>query len=63
MTPPGARIIQGLGADSLDTMELTMVTDEAFDKEVSDEDAARLVLVPDALEFIRARKAIYCPEV
>lgn len=41
-----------LGADSLDSVELIMSFEEAFDLEISDEDAQKLVTVNDAVEYI-----------
>lgn len=39
---PESRIQQDLGADSLDTVELTMAFEDEFDLDISDEDVARL---------------------
>ncbi|MFI5110805.1 MAG: acyl carrier protein, partial [Terriglobales bacterium] len=41
-----------LGADSLDTVELVMAFEEAFDIEIPDEDAEKIRTVQDAIEYI-----------
>ena len=45
-----------LGADSLDTVELVMAFEEAFDMEISDEDAEKLKTVGDAVSYIKAHQ-------
>lgn len=52
-----ARFLQDLGADSLDAVELVMAIEQAFDVEIPDEDAARLLTVGDALTLVRSRRA------
>lgn len=47
-----ASIIDDLGADSLDLVELIMKLEEAFDIEVSDEDAEKLNTVGDVVSYI-----------
>ncbi len=46
-----------LGADSLDTVELVMALEEAFDIEIPDEDAEGIVTVGDAVSYIQTHKA------
>jgi len=41
-----------LGADSLDTVELVMALEEAFDIEIPDEAAEGIATVGDAVKFI-----------
>ena len=41
-----------LGADSLDTVELVMAFEEAFDMEIADEEAEKLKTVGDAVSYI-----------
>lgn len=41
-----------LGADSLDVVELIMALEEAFDIEIPDEDAEKIVKVGDVVEYI-----------
>ena len=45
-----------LGADSLDTVELVMALDEAFDIEIPDEAAEGIATVGDAVKFIEEKK-------
>ena len=45
-----------LGADSLDTVELVMALEEAFDIEIPDEAAEGLATVGDAVKFIEENK-------
>ena len=45
-----------LGADSLDTVELVMALEEAFDIEIQDEAAEGIATVGDAVQFIEEKK-------
>ena len=47
-----ARIIEDLGADSLDTVELIMELEEEFNIEIPDDDASKLVTVSDIVKYI-----------
>ena len=47
-----ASFIDDLGADSLDTVELVMAFEEAFDVEIPDDAAEKIVTVKDAIAFI-----------
>ncbi|MBS1261318.1 MAG: Acyl carrier protein [Calditrichaeota bacterium] len=47
-----ASFIDDLGADSLDTVELVMAFEEAFDIEIPDEDADQLQTVGSALDYL-----------
>ena len=47
-----AKFIDDLGADSLDTVELVMAFEEAFDVEIPDEKAEKILTVGDAVKFI-----------
>ena len=47
-----ANFIDDLGADSLDTVELVMAFEEAFDIEIPDEDAEKIRTVADAVDYI-----------
>ena len=49
---PSANFIDDLGADSLDTVELVMAFEEAFDIEIPDEDAEKIRTVKDAVDYI-----------
>ena len=49
---PGAKFIEDLGADSLDTVELVMALEEEFGTEIPDEDAEKLQSVGDVIKFV-----------
>jgi acyl carrier protein len=51
-----ASIVDDLGADSLDIVELVMAFEEAFDIEIPDTDAEKIVTVKDAIDYIEAKK-------
>ncbi|MEB3169551.1 MAG: acyl carrier protein [Synechococcaceae cyanobacterium] len=46
-----------LGADSLDTVELVMALEEAFDIEIPDEAAEKILTVSEAVQFIQDKQA------
>ena len=52
-----ASILDDLGADSLDVVELVMAIEEAFDIEISDEDAEAMRTVGDVESYVSARVA------
>jgi acyl carrier protein len=49
---PTASFVEDLGADSLDTVELVMALEEAFDIEIPDTDAEKIRTVQDAIDYI-----------
>ncbi len=49
-------IVDDLGADSLDVVELIMSVEDEFGVQISDEDAALLPTVGKILEYIEARQ-------
>ncbi len=49
-----ASFVDDLGADSLDTVELVMAFEEAFDLEIPDEQAEKIRTVKDAVDYINA---------
>ena len=51
---PEASFVDDLGADSLDLVELIMAMEEAFDIEISDEEAEKLQTVKDAVSYIKS---------
>lgn len=53
---PTASFVDDLGADSLDTVELVMALEEAFNVEIPDEDAENIRTVKDAVEYIEKKK-------
>jgi acyl carrier protein len=44
--------VDDLGADSLDTVELVMAFEEAFEIEIPDEEAEKIRTVQDAVDYI-----------
>ena len=49
---PEASFVDDLGAYSLDTVELVMAFEEAFNIEIPDEAAEKIQKVKDAIEYI-----------
>ena len=49
-----AKFIDDLGADSLDTVELVMAFEEAFDVEIPDEKAETILTVGDAISHLES---------
>ena len=52
-----ASFVEDLGADSLDTVELVMALEEAFDIEIPDEAAEGITTVGDAVKYIEDKQA------
>jgi len=52
-----ASFIDDLGADSLDTVELVMAFEEAFNIEIPDDDAEKILKVQDAIKYIEEKSA------
>jgi acyl carrier protein len=46
--------VDDLGADSLDIVELIMALESEFDMEIPDEDAEKIGLVSDVVNYIKA---------
>ncbi|MCW5605940.1 MAG: acyl carrier protein [Burkholderiales bacterium] len=46
--------VNDLGADSLDTVELVMALEEAFETEIPDEEAEKITTVQQAIDYIQA---------
>jgi len=53
---PEASFIEDLGADSLDLTELIMAFEEAFNVEIADEDAQKILKVKDAISYIESKQ-------
>ena len=49
--------IDDLGADSLDTVELLMALEEAFDCEIDDASAEKINKVQDVVDFVKTLEA------
>ena len=45
--------VDDLGADSLDTVELVMALEEAFEIEIPDEAAEKMQKVSDAIQYLK----------
>jgi acyl carrier protein len=52
-----AKLIEDLGADSLDVVEVVMSFEESFDIDIPNHLATELVTVGDAIAFIKAHVA------
>jgi acyl carrier protein len=48
----GARFVDDLGADSLDTVELVMAFEEEFSIEIPDQEAQKITTVQSAIDYI-----------
>ena len=53
-----ASFVDDLGADSLDTVELIMSFEEAFDLEIPDDKAEHIIKVQDAVSYIKEHAAV-----
>lgn len=53
---PAASFVDDLGADSLDLVELIMAMEEAFEVEIADEVAEKIITVQDAISHIQSVK-------
>jgi len=49
-----ASLVEDLGADSLDTVELVMALEEEFETEIPDEEAEKISTVQSAVDYIKA---------
>ncbi len=47
-----ANVVDDLGADSLDVVELVMALEEAFNLEIPDEDAEKIRTVKDIYDYL-----------
>jgi len=54
---PESKMIEDLGADSLDAVELVMAVEEEFEIEVPDEDAEKLITVGDIVAHVEGAKS------
>ncbi|PIE70485.1 MAG: acyl carrier protein [Deltaproteobacteria bacterium] len=51
---PEATLVDDLGADSLDLVELVMSMEDVFEIEINEDQAALILTVKDAIDFINA---------
>ena len=49
-----AKVVEDLGADSLDTVELVMALEEEFETEIPDEEAEKISTVQAAVDYIKS---------
>jgi len=54
---PEASFTNDLGADSLDTVELVMEFEKAFNLQIPDEDAEKIATVGDAIKYIKGKSS------
>ncbi|HEY4613296.1 MAG TPA: acyl carrier protein, partial [Bacteroidota bacterium] len=52
---PQASFTNDLGADSLDTVELVMEFEKAFNIQIPDEDAEKISTVGDAISYLKSK--------
>ncbi|HEX9614233.1 MAG TPA: acyl carrier protein [Bacteroidota bacterium] len=52
---PEASFTNDLGADSLDTVELVMEFEKAFNIQIPDEDAEKIGTVGDAIRYLKGK--------
>jgi acyl carrier protein len=52
-----ASFVDDLGADSLDTVELVMALEEAFECEIPDEEAEKITTVQQAIDYVKQRSS------
>jgi acyl carrier protein len=51
---PEAHIVDDLGADSLDTVEIVMRLEEVFDIQIMDEESEQMFTVQDIVNYIES---------
>lgn len=50
--------VDDLGADSLDTVELVMAFEEAFNIDIPDEDAQKIAKIQDVVNYINIKNKV-----
>ena len=53
---PASRLVEDLGADSLDVVELIMAFEDEFGVSLPDEDVAKMKTVGDVVKFVSSLK-------
>ena len=51
-----SKVIDDLGADSLDVVELVMALEEKFDVEIPDSEAEKLISIADVVNYVEGLK-------
>ena len=51
----GSKFVDDLGADSLDLVELMMAIEAAFDCDIPDDEASKIVTISDAIDYVKAK--------
>ncbi|EAH9136584.1 acyl carrier protein, partial [Campylobacter upsaliensis] len=51
-----SKIVEDLGADSLDVVELVMALEEKFGVQISDSDAEKLIKIEDVVNYLENLK-------
>ncbi len=52
---PEASLVDDLGADSLNLVELVMTMEEIFEIEIDDDDTDKMQTVQDAIDYIKSK--------
>lgn len=52
---PDAKFVEDLGADSLDTVELVMALEEAFEVDIPDEVAEKIHTFRDVVAYLKSK--------
>jgi acyl carrier protein len=52
---PQSRLVEDLGADSLDQVEIVMAIDAAFSIDTSDDEAAKITTIADAVALVKQK--------
>lgn len=52
---PDAKFVEDLGADSLDTVELVMALEEAFEIDIPDEVAEKIQTFRDVMAYLKSK--------
>ena len=53
---PDSSFVDDLGADSLETVELVMAFEEAFNVEIPEDTAEKITTIREAVDYIRKQK-------
>ncbi len=51
-----SKLVNDLGADSLDIVEMILSMEDAFNLEIPEEEVAELVTVKDTVEYIKSKE-------